>query len=108
MNKSMTPRMQKLLASLAFINPNDIAEEIANGTFKVPTDEHGVDTTDELAARLACWVAVEGHEYIELSDEDDEDLIALLANLAATAMLIQHRADLRVALGIGTPADWRR
>jgi hypothetical protein len=93
---STKSRMRNLLSSRAYFNPNDVADEIANGSFKVPRDVH-LDEIDELAAHLACWVAMEGHEFIELDNKDDEDLIALLANIAATAMRVQHQADLRAS-----------
>jgi hypothetical protein len=81
--------MKTYLAEHIRISPNEIAEEIANGTFKVPRD---VDKGDELAARLACWVAGEADAFVNIDDKDDWPLIAMMAELAAMAMLVQQRA----------------
>ena len=70
--------------SVIFTNPiDDIAEAIANGTLK----EHVAITT-----RLMVWVAD------ELDDRADEDRIRRIADLAAWAMTMQHRADMHMVL----------
>ena len=96
---TLTNRMKTYLAERIHITPNEIAEEIANGTFKVPRDVH-LDEADELAARLARWIATEAEEFIDPEAESDWPFIAMMADLVAMAMEAQHRADLRAALGI--------
>jgi hypothetical protein len=84
-------RMRMCLTEHIYYDPREIAEDIANRTFNVPRDVH-LDEVAELAARLACWVAGEAGAHVNIDNEDDWPLIALMAELAAIAMLAQRRA----------------
>jgi hypothetical protein len=88
---TITNRMKTCRTEHIYTNPDKIAEEIANGTFKVSRDVC-LDKTEELAAHLACWVAGEADEFVDSEDKDTWPLIATMAELAAMAMLIQHDA----------------
>ena len=92
----MTTRMELLLSERVYFNPIEIATDIASGNFKVPRNVH-LNETEELAARLACWVADEAGQYVGTDTKDDRSLIALMAELVAIAMMVQHRATLAAA-----------
>lgn len=87
---TITARMRKYLTERIYSDPRELAEENARWTNK-ETLRDEVDVED-LAARLACWVAGEADAYVNIDDEDDWPLIALMAELAALTMLAQRRA----------------
>jgi hypothetical protein len=60
---------------------------------------------DEIAARLARWVAGEADDFVDLEDEEYWPLIARMAELAAMTMQAMHRADMNATLGIGELPD---
>jgi hypothetical protein len=91
---TITARMKTYIDEHIYTSPNEIAEELANGSFTMP---RGAELYDEVAARLAVWAAGEAQNYVDISDEEFWPLIATIAELAAITMTAMHEADLREA-----------
>ena len=76
--------MKSYLANQVYFSPTEVAKEIAAGTLAIP------DEIDEVAARLACWMAGEAEEYVNIDDEERWPLIARMADLADFADQLYH------------------
>ena len=86
---TITGRMHTFLSERIHVDIDEIANDIARRAYT----QTRLEEVDEVAARLACWIAVEADAYVNIDDEDDWPLIALIAELAAMTMLAQCRAE---------------
>lgn len=84
---TITAPMKAYLGQQVYTRLSKVAEEITDGTWR------DIDKGDELAARVACWVASEARNWVDVEDEGDWPMIATMADLVAIAMLAQHDAD---------------